>query len=144
MLVGAVVVVLFLVAVALGARDDDTDLRGLIDGFGERDPAGQLTVADLKGSCELDAAEGAVTVIGACRLDVPEGGGLSFAGQARSLVLRAAAGSTTVATEVQGLNLRKRVDPGDDIDLRFGSAAGTVGLTCRGPVPTCVMLVGDT
>ena len=138
--IAVLVVALFAVGVLGGGRGDDGD-----GGWGDRlaglAPVGALEREDLTpvSDCRV-AADGGLSFSGSCRFEVAGRSAFSFASPTRRGTLQAAAGPLTVQVTVQGTDVETDLDPGDTVDLTYGTDGGALTLRCRRVQPCLVTL----
>ncbi|MCT9870856.1 hypothetical protein [Paenarthrobacter aurescens] len=140
---GVIAVLVLVFGVSCGGGNDDAaaDWQGSFSGTSV---AAKLTAADLSlqsGSCS--ASDTQLVVTGACVLNVKEfGGGLFDFGPPTKRARLAPQQPVTVALFVQGTRAEQAADPGETVDITFGTAGGQLGIACR-VIGACVLQIHD-
>ncbi|WP_426300218.1 hypothetical protein [Arthrobacter sp. R-11] len=138
----AVVAVLVLVLGVSCSGSNNAGAPGWQSGFAGVAKGGKLTTADLApagGSCS--ASGGQLAVAGSCTFQVRKFGGLFDFGpptkRARLLPQQAVA----VTLSVEGTRTEQSADPGDTVELTFGTSGGSLGIRCLVPGGCVLQLV---
>ena len=136
----AVIAILVLVfGVSCGGGNDDA-AADWQSGFPGTALAAKLTAADLSvesGSCS--ASDTQVVVTGGCVFEVKEfGGGLFSFGPPTKRVRLVPQQAVKVTLFLQGTRAEQAADPGEGVDVTFGTSGGELGITCLALEP-CVL-----
>lgn len=128
---GVIAILVLVFGVSCGGGNDDAagDWQG---GFSDAAKGGQLTGADLAaggGSCS--ASELHLVVAGSCTFVVKEFGGLFSFGTPTKRARLAPLQPITVTLFVEGTRAEQDVEPGDTVDVTFGTSGGQLGITCH-------------
>ena len=138
----AVVAALVLVFGVSCGGGNDAAAPGWQSGFAGAAKGGKLTTADLApagGSCS--ASGGQLAVAGSCTFTVREFGGLFSFGPPTKRARLLPQQSVEVTLSVEGTRTEQSADPGDTVELTFGTSGGSLGIRCLVPGGCVLQLV---
>jgi hypothetical protein len=103
---------------------------------------GKLTTADLApagGACS--ASGGQLAVAGSCMFEVRKFGGLFDFGPPTKRARLLPQQAVVVTLSVEGTRTEQSADPGDTVELTFGTSGGSLGIRCLVPGNCVLQLV---
>jgi hypothetical protein len=141
---GVIAILVLVFGVSCGGGNDDAaaDWQG---GFSGSAVGAKLTAADLavqSGSCTVSDTQ--LVVTGACVFEVKEfGGGLFSFGPPTKRAKLVPQQAVKVTLFLQGARAAQAADPGESVDVTFGTSGGELGITCVG-LAACALLLQES